>query len=307
MEIILHLGAHRTGTTTLQDYLRRHTDVLRDRSIGYWGPRRTRNGVFRDVQGDPDAKRHTSRGAGSVASHLDRTAALGVKTLLISDENMIGSVRGNLRSRTLYPCIGDRIQRFAQALDHRISRVMISPRSLEYYWTSCFAYGVSRGHRVPDVATCRQIARSDRSWRDVIADLAEVLPGVEIRVLPFENVVGRPETLLRLGAGIDGPQDRARAWLNPAPGLPELRRVLAQRCAPGQILPFGMGRWNPFTPDDTAALRERYADDMMWLAAGANGLARLTEDRVGDRAGTTPPPDAQTQGQDDERQEGSMA
>jgi hypothetical protein len=44
------------------------------------------------------------------------------------------------------------------------------------------------------------------------------------------------------------------------------------------LLPAGDGRWHPFTAAQRASLRERYADDLMWLAAGADGLAWLMDD-----------------------------
>ncbi len=305
MDVILHLGAHRTGTTTLQDYLRRYNAELAAQSVGYWGPRRTRQGMLSDVvsgRAAPESNRSPR-----LATQLTRAADGGTETLLISDENMIGSVRSNLRQATLYPAIGDRMERFARAFEGRITRVVICPRSLEHFWASSMAYGVMRGHKVPDGFTCRRIAQSPRGWRDVITDLAQALPGVDLRVVPFENVMGRPETLLRLGADVDAPRDTERRWLNRTPNLPDLRRALADRGETRQVLPFGMGRWNPFTTEDTAALRELYADDMMWLVAGADGLATLTEEPTGDRAGTTPPPCEQTKGQYHERQEGTVA
>jgi hypothetical protein len=72
-------------------------------------------------------------------------------------------------------------------------------------------------------------------------------------------------------------------------------------------LPYGMGRWNPFAPDQTAALREVYEDDIMWLAAGADGLARLAEDRSRTRAGTTLPPTAKMEGQSYEQEQRPVA
>ncbi|MCB1364930.1 MAG: hypothetical protein KDK02_12460, partial [Rhodobacteraceae bacterium] len=88
--------------------------------------------------------------------------------------------------------------------------------------------------------------------------------------------------------GRPAPLAHARERLNATPRLPALRA----RLTPGEAarLPPGDGRWQPFTAAQTRALRERYADDLMWLAAGAGGLARLLPQRQDEqRAGTNPP------------------
>ena len=310
MDVILHVGAHRTGTKTFQDYLRRHAEPLSEAQVGYWGPGRTRRGLFSglvpkaEVTKGRDLRR---RAEGRVQLQLTAARARGLRTLVISDENMIGSIRENIRTGSLYPAIGERMARFARAFEGQLSRVIFSPRSLEYYWGSALAHGVALGHAVPEREKLQCIAQSRRGWRDVIADLACALPEAEIQVMPFETFAGRPEVLLEKGAGVAAPTNSERGWLNRAPTLPELRRVLADRGEAGGTLPFGMGRWNPFTPEETAALRETYADDMMWLVAGADGLATLTEDEARTRAGQTLPAGAQTEGHGDEHEERPMA
>ena len=62
---------------------------------------------------------------------MARTAQSGVRKLLVSDENMIGTVRHNLRKRALYPAIGERMAYFAQAFDGRLKRVVLNIRSHE--------------------------------------------------------------------------------------------------------------------------------------------------------------------------------
>ena len=62
-------------------------------------------------------------------------------------------------------------------------------------------------------------------------------------------------------------------------------------------LAMGEGRWNPFNEEQTAKLREAYADDMMWLTAGADGLATLTEDHSHTRADSSLPVGVLTKGQ----------
>lgn len=310
MDVILHVGAHRTGTKTFQDYLRRHAEPLAKANVSYWGPGRTRRGLFTGLGQNVDATtadEHVCRAEDRIRLQLAAARDRGLKTLLISDENMIGTIPDNIRTSSLYPTIGARMARYVRAFEAQLSTVIISPRSLEYYWSSALAYAVARGHAVPERDRLRAIAQSTRGWRDVIADLARALPTTQIRVLPFEHVSGRPEVLLEKGACVNAPLDTDRVWLNRTPTLPELRRVLAERGVAGSTLPFGMERWNPFTPEETAALRETYADDMMWLVAGADGMATLTEDQARTRAGKILPAGAQTKGHGDEQEERQLA
>ena len=50
-------------------------------------------------------------------------------------------------------------------------------------------------------------------------------------------------------------------------------------------LPDAQGRWNPFTEEQAALLRQRHQKDLRWLAAGADGLARLLDDTDAERPG----------------------
>ncbi|MGA9253064.1 MAG: hypothetical protein WBV78_10480 [Roseobacter sp.] len=310
MDVILHLGAHRTATTSFQDYMRRHRDLLAEQGVAFWGPQRTRRGLHagilpaaRSPYSEPSADCASRR----IADQLSHVQQKGMRHLVVSDENMIGTVRDNIHQGALYPQVASRLARFAEAYDGRIKTVLFSPRSLELYWCSALAYGVGRGVPVPDRAALRSIAMARRSWRDVIADIACAVPNVAVRIIPFERYAGHPHRILRDTLGIDAPADSGRHWLNPVPKLPELRRLMAENGRSSGVLPFGMGRWNPFANDEHAALRELYADDMMWLAAGADGLATLTEDRQRHDAGPTLPPVIHRKGRCDELEERKLA
>lgn len=305
MDVILHIGAHRCATTSFQNYLRKNTERLIADGTGFWGPRRTRNGLFSGLAPGPrvatgrDLQR---RAAGRVRMHLTRSDGNGVTRLLVSDENMMGSVRENLRMGELYCGVGERVARYAMAFGDRLSEVVVNVRSLDAYWASALGYGVARGMSVPKAAVLERLAHGPRSWRDVITDIACAAPGARIRVAPFETFGGRPEAQLRAICGRPVPVAHAREWLNATPRLPELRAWLGDRAA--AALPEGDGRWHPFTPAQSAALRENYADDLMWLTAGADGLARLIEDPDKKRTGLNPSMTDKTRGRrydDDER------
>ncbi|MGB7242347.1 MAG: hypothetical protein WBC93_09715 [Sulfitobacter sp.] len=310
MDIILHIGAHRTGTTTFQDYLRRHRAFFFDAKIAILTPPHTRRSLFVGLSPASEAKTRPhaiERAQGRIRLQMALLRAQGFKTLIISEENMIGSVRANLRAMALYPDIGARMSRIAAAFDGQISRILISPRAQDSYWSSALSYGVARGHHVLDDDARNRLVHTPRGWREVITDVASAVPATDIKVLPFETFAGHPDAVLRLGAGLDAPADGSCSRLNPTPDLPALRAVLADRGERLDSLPKGMGRWQPFNEIDTAILRENYADDMMWLTAGADSLATLTQGTAPVRAGKTLPLGVQRQGHQNDRQERHLA
>lgn len=226
---------------------------------------------------------------------------------MVSDADILGTLPDNLAAGSLYPQARALLRGCVDALAANVRRVVLSPRSLELYWCAAVANGVAQGAAVPDRSVLRAIALSRRGWRDVIADIATALPGVDIRVLPFEDFAGAPHRFLASAADLSAARNGACVPEEAAPLLPQLRRMLHARGQNAAALPFGMGRWNPFTNEEHAALRELYADDMMWLVAGADGLATLMQNCPETRAGTTPPSAARKKGQNDEFEEREMA
>lgn len=302
MEIILHIGAHRCATTSFQHYLRLNAERLGRDGTGFWGPRRTRAGLFRGViptPGPATRRDPARRAAGRIALRLSRSRADGASRLIVSDENMIGSVRENLRLGALYSGVGERMARYGHAFAGQITAVALTIRSPEWYWASALGYAVSRGRGVPGPSALRRLAAAPRSWRDVITDVACAMPGARLIVLPFESFAGRPEAQLTLLTGRPGPHDHARTWLNATPRLPELRALVAD--AASGALPPGDGRWQPFDAAQRAMMRKTYADDLMWLAGGADGLATLARDPDKPEAGPHPPMTDMTRGRPHEQ------
>lgn len=308
MDVILHIGAHRTATTSFQSYMRGHAERLIEHGIGYWGPDQTRGGVFSGMYALPRRKSSDYQNdMRRVSDKLKEIEDRGARTLVISDENLMGSVRQNIREEVIYPQVAGRVAHALGILDGRVRRISISIRSLEAYWCSALAYGVERGAPVPSRSKLARIAGSARTWRDVVSDIAHAAGDVPIKVSQFERQSGRPDAFLADMEVAHVPPVTRRVRANAAPDLPGLRRALTARGAEPDILPFGMGRWNPFTNAEHAALREHYADDIMWLTAGASGMASLTEDRLSERAGMNPPHKANCKGQTDEFEERHVA
>ena len=304
MDVILHIGAHRTGTMSFQEYMRHHTAVLAERGIGFLGLGQSEQGGLRclDEMSQKDMLSDKELG-----KQLDLARATGVSILVVSDENLLGSVRRNLRDRRLYPQCAARVAHVLRSFDGPVARVVLGIRSLEQYWCSTLADAVMHGAPVPTRSDLADIAGNNRTWRDVVEDIARAAHGVDLRVLPLERYSAWPHALLKGAIDQEAPADVQRRCLKRSPTLPGLRRALHDRGQSTSSLPFGMEHWNPFTNEEHAALREMYADDIMWLTAGADGLATLTEDGRVDRAGATLPHGLQKKGRRDELEERKMA
>lgn len=279
MKVFLHIGAHRCATTTFQEYMRQNRAKTAHDGIAYWGPQVTRSGLFQGVLPGPqllpkgDAKK---RARGRIKLKLASERATGFNQLVVSDENILGSMRQNLHLGTLYGDAGDRLDRFSSAFDGELTDIVVNIRALDHYWTSALTYGVARGFPFPSVDMLDRYAKSQRSWRDVITDIATALPNVNIRVQPFETFGGRPNAQLSSMTGMRAPRAHARIRLARSPRVEELSTYLMDQDAAKLADQYGL--WRPFNTEQTALLREAYADDIMWLVAGADGLARIAED-----------------------------
>lgn len=288
MKVLLHIGAHRCATTTFQEYMRQNRTQAALSGVGYWGPQVTRSGLFQGVlpgpqllpKGDP-----AKRARGRIKLKLASERATGYSQLVISDENILGSMRQNLHLGTLYADAGDRLARFGEAFDGELTDLVLNIRALDHYWTSALTYGVARGFPFPTEAMLDRYAKSQRSWRDVITDIAKALPNVNLWVQPFETFGGRPNAQLTSMTRIRAPRAHARIRLARSPRVEELAAYLMDEDAAKLADQYGL--WRPFNAEQAALLREAYADDIMWLVGGADGLAQIAEDNNQDQAEDT--------------------
>ena len=295
MDVTLHLGAHRTGSTTLQMYLENNRDNLNEIGTEFWGPNRTRSGLFSGLVKMPDRLTNDAiirgkRSAGLIKMELGRLEIAGVKSLIVSEENMIGAMWDNLATGKLYPDAQRRLDRFASAFGFHCKRVSLSIRSYDKYWASVFAFLVERGHKMPETQDLDRLVTQPRRWRDVITDIASVFPTAEIVVWPFEGMIGQVDSqLAALNGGVVPVRMRGRNdWHNASAGCAKLRQVLddRQNLKQAATMPNDYSRWQPFKAYHIAALQAQYDEDIAWLRSGAGGIASYHENSDSGPAGT---------------------
>ncbi|MEO9463841.1 hypothetical protein [Shimia sp.] len=293
VDVILHVGAHRTGLTSFCAYLAGQRAHLRAHDTEVWTPRDTRHGLMDGLflaSGRSGVARRRARGAGRVALRVAGLQRREVSDLLVIEPNMLGSLGDNVRRQRLYPATGERMARMSHAFGGQVRRVILTVRSLEDFWTSSLSWAVPQGARVPNAGALDRLVTQPRSWRDVITDLACAVPGADILVAPYERLGGRNHDIVEYAVAgrFSMPRNGEEIVLKEAPALGELRQVLRDRGQTDLGLPDGWGRWRPFDAVQSATLREIYADDMHWLRAGADGLAFLIEEAAFDQTGNTP-------------------
>lgn len=288
LEVFLHLGVHRTGTTTFQAFLAENSGVLGRAGVAVWTPERTRDGLLSGVL--PDAgtlpasvARRGRQSGGVVQIACGRLFRTGYAQLAVSDENLLGRLRQNLGHCSLYPDAARRLARLYPAFGKACRRIAITIRAYDGYWSSALAQSVARGYPLPDRALLDRLVTQPRRWRDVIRDVAAAYPDATITVTPFERSMGRSPAQLEvlLGHNVDLPRlADGGAWRNRSLDAPALRALIAERgevTGPATADIGGTDRWMPFDAAKQRALRAQYHDDIAWLRAGADGLAQLAQ------------------------------
>ena len=304
MEFVLHLGAHRTGTTALQQACSRNAGRLARAGQAFWGPKVTRErglDSFFTIAGraasDDRAAREMHRIREAVRQDIRELQERGVRRLLVSEENLPGSMVGNLRGRALYPKARARVAAIRELFPRPPGAVYFSIRSYADYWASAYAFAALRND-LPAFGDLREdLAASRRGWRDVLADLRAALPESPVfvwvherapQVLPgvLARMLGPVAGRMRLPEGLSNASPSAEALARglrlrkECPGLSgrELRERLEAEEGPDSP-PFA-----PFSPDQQAALEARFAAEVRALEDGALAGVRLIAPGAGGSA-----------------------
>ncbi|KEO56170.1 hypothetical protein [Thioclava pacifica] len=309
MDVILHIGAHRTGTTAFQAWMLQNADALAGAGIAYWGPDRTRAGLFSGLVRRPDLvspadEAGLERLRMRLGFEIDRLAGAGLRHLVISEENLLGAIPNCVEMLTLYPDARGRLERAGRALRPHLKGVALSIRRQDMWWASALSVTVGRGMAVPQRHEQARLAAHPRGWREV-TEQAQAAFDLPVTVWSHEALGG--DHVAQLGAMLPGAVLPAGLFepgrrLNAAPGLGALRKPLAKA---GHAVLGSNGRWMPFTQGERAQLTARYLEDLSWLRAAPPGV-NFVERTAGD-AGANPAAATVEEGQGHDGQKRGMA
>lgn len=272
VDVILHLGAHRTGTTSLQAWLLQNEDALARVGTAVWGPDRTRSGLFAGLLKRPDLvgpedEAFARTGAARIRHEIDRLAEQGVERLVISEENTLGSMLYCLDQETIYPDARARFDRLAWAFGPHLTGLALSIRRYDLWWASVLAVGRARGLAQPGPRGLDRLVQHPRGWTEVAVAAQAAFGTRPIRVWSFEAFAGNhPAQVRAMVPGMELPS-----------GLYEPGRIrnASQPCQgawPDGSEPGEEGRYMPFSPSQRATMLARYHDDIARLRNATPGL-----------------------------------
>jgi hypothetical protein len=269
-DILLHLGAHRTGTTTFQDWLARNDSALADLGIGSLRPPRTRLATLCD----------------SPLPACDR--------LIVSEENLLGPMSGCIEAGVLYPIAPLRLDDLAAWLGApRV--ILFSVRNTADWWNSAVSFKLREARRLPSAAQVAAMHSGLRRWSDVARDIRRAFPDARIVIRDFGFRTGNPAVQVARATGWPGLDAIPVRRMN-RNALPVLDAAALDGFDPADRAAIAArlhgGRIELFDPDIRARMDADYLADLDRIAAsgGFEMMGRPGRVRRAARRGAGPAP-----------------
>jgi len=199
MELTLHIGAHRTGSTLVAQAITQSVAQHPTCGVAVWHPRTMRNFTgFQSVPrwvsatGDavsPKAAAFLARTRREIEAAAQREHERGICHLVLSEENLLGTMRSNMSQSGFYPDVAQRLRAYGQVLPQAPRRVALGLRDYGAVWSSAFHYSRQLGHAMPDRDVVRAVMlEGRRGWIDIIQDVYSVWPDAEIYIWQQEDL-----------------------------------------------------------------------------------------------------------------------
>ena len=285
-DLVLHVGAHRTGSTSLQWRLDSNAEALRAQSVAVLTPPRKdrrdnptlRDSVraLRDVKGRFPGfwyRRTLNRARSTLEREIGKAqGGTTTRRLILSDEMMPG-VAFSKEGEGLYPEAERHLNLLTRILPDTPSEIHLVIRSYESFIPSVFAMrALYVGGMPPFDALRNTLTRPERGWVELVDLLAEVFPSARL-VISRLDTVSQEKVFLRLtDAKAETLDLDTPSHLNAAPTVEAIEAASAM--TPGSYSPDALveehakgRRFDPLTEEERGRLRQRYETDCRRLSA----------------------------------------
>ncbi|WP_299558331.1 hypothetical protein [uncultured Sulfitobacter sp.] len=196
--LYLHLGAHRTGTSSFQMMLAENGDLLRGAGFDLAYPGRD------DIPGGDLALRlpqprnkdqWQDRFVPNAAIELRKQASADSTAMILSEENIPGRMI-HFGSGRFYPAAEERFKTLAEAAAAPVLRALLVVREYADLYVSAYRKRAEDNHSDPFDDDRRNMMRMDRGWPELVALIQTHLQAQQLIVVEYASR-GRSVDLLR--------------------------------------------------------------------------------------------------------------
>lgn len=282
VQVYLHAGAHRTGTSSFQMCLDQNATLLHEAGydLAYPGRDGIPGGKLKMKLPSP---RHGAKKAekflSDVRDEIERLRS-GRSRLVLSDENIPGRMIHFMDS-LFYPAREMRARVLRQALPGPVAHLMLVVRSYDYLFTSAYRMRTEEHEQWPFDIVRPAFQKMNEGWPELVEVLRAELHPEKMTVVTYDARGESRELLTRLLPDIDPkalvePKRRMNRTATDAalmeiqwrlhaglkPDKAEIASIIARHA--GQGADLGVTR---FPDEERAALHDRYAADLDRLRA----------------------------------------
>lgn len=238
MQIALYLGAHRTGSTYIQTQLQNCSSELLACGVKIVPLERVRDSITREVSNPwlrllkPGFMRKNA-----ILGFLRREADKGVKRIVVSDENLLGSIHGIFFNKDFYPNLQDRLSCLAANHTEFEISVFLAVRSYEWFFSSAYAHAI-KTRDLPDFNHLKtRLLSFKRGWGHVVSDLRILFPNSKITVWTHEEFRKNEWRIFNEILGFEWLRQNPSNswWANSSPSWKAIKEIMAKRRIQGDV------------------------------------------------------------------------
>ena len=279
MEIVLHLGAHKTASTYIQQTLSANAELIASHDIGLVLPKAYRDRAAEMATPRRLFHRGASHAASAFKSFVDEAQAAGQSRLTISEENLLGTLDSVLFGSGFYDRAGASLRKIVNGATDRPVKALISVRSYADYFASAWAQALRNGPYVPfDEGLKTRLMSLEANWAVLVEDIADALPrGSELVIWQYEHLKFVEDQIFRNLVGKAFSERFISLDIRPLAGpsqkaIDTLDEMNAEGTVPDadkieETMKFlrkskGFRAFDPWTPAERATLSNRYEKDI---------------------------------------------
>lgn len=277
-KIVLHLGIHKTATTSLQEFLGGKRTQLRKLGVAFTPLDEMRNKISPLIR---------SRGASNRRALRRLVRKSRASVMLWSDENLLGAPN-NIKKGKLYPLAFRRLKRLCKIFSEFPIEVIICVRSPEAFILSAYSEFIRHQGFESFESFTENFDIENLSFARVLSWSEDLPANANVTILPFEEEYGGgislvTETILSKACGEDHNiplEDFPKTKSRSAFSVEELQigRTIAEASNPLVTKDFlrmigtkghrfGGTKFNPIDPSVGQGLLNTYLEDLDQLCA----------------------------------------